>query len=265
MKEKYNFSKKSGKNFETLTFFQTPKMKVSGENRKEKKNKIPISDPTASNLSAKCRAVKRLEFILNNNFILSDKNTHLTFEITNKLVDYKGLRKCLDNFIKTLRSDHSNFKYVWVLDTNKQGFFHIHMLINIYFDKDEQKELSKKWHKKVCRYYKLDKDINEKICNLHFTRIFELDHLEGVFHYFMSKPRNTYPLKEIKDKNKYSSSKNLEKETKSNGLIPFNVREKKKALEDKYGKINVQLNSYYDYYAETKIYQFKLYKGRFSE
>lgn len=263
MKEKYNFSRKSGKNFETLTFFQTPKVKVSGEHRKSKQNENSISDPNTSNITAKCRAVNELEFVLNNNFILSEHNTHLTFEITNKLVDYVGLRTCLTCFMRALKRKDSNIKYVWVLDVNEQGFVHIHMIINRYFEKDERKKLSKKWHKKVCGYYGQDGHSDEKICNINFTPIYDSEHLESVFLYLMSKPSVTYPLKALKGKTKYSRSQNLDKKEKTNGFSAFNIKKIKKELEEKYGKFNVKLDSYYDYQLETKIYSFKVYKGRF--
>lgn len=260
MKEKYNFSKKSGKNFDTLTFLQTPKFKMSGEKRKIKKSKSVITDPTLMQLNSKCRAVKKLEFLLNNNFTSREQNTHMTFEITNDLVDYDGMIQCLNNFMKMMRCSYENIKYIWVLDTNKQGCVHIHMIIDRYFSIDEEKELSKKWHKKVCKYYGIRS--NSKICNINFTKVVESAHLESVLYYFVSKISMTYSLMDFNGKRRYSRSRNLEKPIKSNGLTLLNVKEIKRQLEDKYGKMNVKLNSYYDYYSETKIYFFKIYKRK---
>ena len=131
--------------------------------------------------------------LINSNFDCDDsKFVTLTFAENDKfdITDVKSCNKEYDKFIKRLKRRYSDVKYVTVIEFQKRGAVHYHMICNLPFVK--KKELAELW-------------------GLGFVKINKISHVDNVGAYvskYMSKEVADERLKGLRG---YNASKNLER------------------------------------------------------
>lgn len=257
----FNISYIKGENYSVKKFYSTPRFK----NIPRKRGIVghAFTDPEQLRKSKKARAVANIDFALRNNFNLTEKNTLLTFTISNEVCTYDILMKCFKDIMRALKRQIEidllkEFKFVWVLDFNKSGFYHVHLLTNFNFDQSSKLFWQKKWNKKVIKEFGLTG--NSRAGSLNFTSIFSSEHLENEFLYLIQKVKKTYSDPKSDDKQRYSTSRNLGKKEKNNEFKPFNLKDEKKNNVDKYGRNNVIFSAYIDYNDSGKVYIEKINK-----
>ena len=131
--------------------------------------------------------------LINANFDCDNsKFLTLTFAENDKfdITDVKSCNKEYDKFIKRLKRRYSDVKYVSVIEFQKRGAVHYHMICNLPFVK--KKELSEIW-------------------GLGFVKINKIDHVDNVGAYvskYMSKEAADERLRGLKG---YNYSKGLER------------------------------------------------------
>lgn len=170
--------------------YEMPILKGYTANRKGRKNACFTSEETKAENRSKIgqRARKTVRDTANANPQL---NKFLTLTYAENMTDLKRARYDFDKFIKRLKSIHKDLQYIEVVEFQKRGAIHFHLLCNLpYVDVNF---------------------LGEKVWKLGFVRLNRLDNIDNVGAYvtkYMSKDNLD---ERLIGKKCYSMSKGLNK------------------------------------------------------
>lgn len=176
------------------------------------------------------KARNRLRRLITANFNENSKFITLTFK--DNLRDVKQANKDFKKFIQRLRYRYGSFKYAAVIEFQKRGAVHYHMISDLPYIKNQ--------------------DLN-KIWGHGFVKINNIEHVDNVGAYmikYMTKNTNDLRLRGLKS---YQTSKNLERPSEYVGdagkkiLELYDLENKKMAFGNTYETEHLGIGVYREY------------------
>ena len=197
------------------------------EEEKEKGEKIEEEEKDRKDeykARTNVRARNNLRRLINMNF--NNKSLFVTLTFKENIQDIPHANKEFKKFIQRMRYKQPNFAYVAVIEFQKRGAIHYHMVCNLdthWKDHDElqarERELAEIWTNGFC-------DIQE------------IKHLDNVGAYLIKYMTKDNVDSRLEGKKRYFSSKNLDRPIELTG------EEAKKLIEEYFNKIPVFTNEY---------------------
>lgn len=99
------------------------------DNRTGEIKQYKISKNRRDSIEGVRETVKKIRMLINNNFTGGDDETHLVLTYKENMRDTKKLYKDMDVFIKKLRRRYKGLSYMYVIEPQKRGAWHVHALI----------------------------------------------------------------------------------------------------------------------------------------
>lgn len=122
------------------------------------------------------RAMKNLNDILKNNFTGGTNEIFLTLTCEENITDYDYVREKAEGFIKKLRQTYKGLEYVFVMEQQERGSWHIHIWIKdtlhkkLYIDNEEVYTIWKLGYTKTERVEATAVDVEKTIGYMKKTR-----------------------------------------------------------------------------------------------
>jgi len=201
--------------------------KISPEDMDE----IILAEKLDSRGKSNIRARNTLRRLALANF--SNKSKFLTLTFKENETDLEGANKQFKKFIRKLRNELGDFKYLAVIEFQKRGAIHFHVLLTIKYTK--AKQLEEWWGKG-------------------FIKINRIDHVDNIGAYVVKYMTKADADERLIGKKMYQTSKNLERPKEYIGkealyiLEQLKAEKRKKAYSSKYkSKLTENEISYTEY------------------